>query len=144
MSRKGKKGKRKRKLAEATCPGKEKEKKKKKKENWQRQWANARGYFRPLSSPVFSLQFSLYFGEKFFWWVRRENTRISLFIFLHFHPTKHIPKKFHSHFLFKIFHSSYFISKQTHHKFQYNWWVSINLIEKNILSLKKLIGVLIS
>ena len=30
MSRKGKKGKRKRKLAEATCPGKEKEKKEKK------------------------------------------------------------------------------------------------------------------
>ena len=32
------------------------------------------GHFCLLSSPIFSLQFSLYFREKTFWWVRGENT----------------------------------------------------------------------
>ena len=32
------------------------------------------GYFCPLSSFIFNLQFSLHFGEKTFWWARGENT----------------------------------------------------------------------
>ena len=58
--------------------------------------------------------FSLYFGEKTFWWVWGENIWVSPFIFLHSHPTKHTQKSFNSHFLFKVFHPPYFTSKQTH------------------------------
>ena len=32
------------------------------------------GHFCPNVMPNFSLQFSLHFGEKTFWWARRENT----------------------------------------------------------------------
>ena len=57
------------KMAEATCPGKEKKKK-----NLQRQCASIHGHFRQLSNLIFSLKFSLHFGEKTFWWVQKENT----------------------------------------------------------------------
>ena len=51
---------------EPTCPGKHKKRKKKRKE---RNWTNcpcalAHGHFCPLSSPIFSFQFFLHFGEK--------------------------------------------------------------------------------
>ena len=36
--------------------------------------ANAYGHFHPLNSFIFSLQFSLHFGEKTFWLGWRENT----------------------------------------------------------------------
>ena len=38
------------------------------------------GHFCPLSSHIFSLQFSLYFGEKTFWWAWGENTWTPSFI----------------------------------------------------------------
>ena len=52
----------------ATCPGKHKKKKKKerkKESNWTNcPCASAHGHFCLLSSPIFSFQFSLHFGEK--------------------------------------------------------------------------------
>ena len=48
----------------ATCPGKHK-KKKKKESNWTNcPCASAHRHFCLLSSPIFSFQFSLHFGEK--------------------------------------------------------------------------------
>ena len=48
------------------------------------------GHFCPLSSLIFSLQFSLHFREKTFWWAWEENTQAPPFIFLPPHLTKHI------------------------------------------------------
>ena len=76
------------------------------------------GHFCSNVMPNFSLQFSLHFGEKTFWWVKRENIWTSPFIFLPLHPTKHTLKSFHFHFLSKVFHLPYFTSKQTHPKTQ--------------------------
>ena len=68
-----------------------------------------------FSLQFFSLQFfSLHFGDKTFWWVRRENTWVPKFIFLPPHPTEHTPKSFPSYFLSKVFHPPYSTSKQTH------------------------------
>ena len=59
MPRKGEK-----KKGRGNMPGKEKKKIKNK--NWQRQCASAYKHFRPLSSLILSLQFSLHFREKNF------------------------------------------------------------------------------
>ena len=60
-----------------------KKRKKKKEKNWMNcPFALAHMYFCPLSIPLFSLQFSLHFGEGTFWWVWGENTRAPPFIFL--------------------------------------------------------------
>ena len=71
-------------------------------------------YFCPLSSFIFSFQFSPHFGEKTFWWVRGENTEALQFIF--FSPTQPntLQKSLNSYFLFKVFHPPYFTSKQKH------------------------------
>ena len=82
-------------------------------------------YFWKLISWAFLSQFSLYFGEKIFWWAQRENTWAPAFIFLPSHPTKHNSKSFSSHFLFKVFHPPYFTSKQTHSNFIYTVTLSI-------------------
>ena len=55
--------------------------------------ANAHGHFHPLNSFIFSLQFSLHFGEKTFWLAWRKNTWAPSFIFLLLHPIKHTSKK---------------------------------------------------
>ena len=99
----------------------QKKKIKKKEKNWMNcPFALAHMYFCPLSIPLFSLQFSLYFGERTFWWVWGENTRAPPFIFLP--PTQpNTPQKcFHSHFLSKIFYSPYFSFIQTHPKGAYS------------------------
>ena len=57
----------------------------KEKKNLQRQCASIHGHFRQLSNLIFSLKFSLHFGEKTFWWVQKENTQAPLFILLPFH-----------------------------------------------------------
>ena len=128
MPRKGKEKKKKKKerrkkLAEATCPGKEKKngrgnmpRKGKEKKNLQRQCASIHGHFRQLSNLIFSLKFSLHFGEKTFWWAQGEDTQAPSFIFLPPYPIKHTPKSFSSHFLLKVFHPLYFTSKQTRPK----------------------------
>ena len=94
MQRKGKKEKEEEK--EATCPPTTQEIKKRKtkkqcprKKRKKKKKRTKHGHFCPLRSLVFSLQFSLHFGEKTFWWVRRENTCTLQFIFLPPHPTKH-------------------------------------------------------
>ena len=102
-------------------PEERKRKKDKKKKNEEEQRGQAyvqlhMGIFVQKWCPIFFLEFSLYFGEKSFWWVRGENTWISLLIFLPPHLTKHTSKSFPSHFLSKIFHPPYFTSKQTHPK----------------------------
>ena len=63
VPRKGKK-----KNGRGNMPRKGKEKK-----NLQRQCASTYGHFRQLSNLIFSLKFSLHFGEKTFWWVQKEN-----------------------------------------------------------------------
>jgi len=65
-------------------------------------------HFCSLSSLIFFLQFSLYFGYKTFLWVRRENIWTPPFIFLLLYPTKHTQKSFHFYFLSKVFHLLYF------------------------------------
>ena len=50
--------------------------------------------FLSIKQLYFFFHFSLYFGEKIFWWVQRENTKVLLFIFFHSPSTKHTPKKF--------------------------------------------------
>ena len=59
---------RKKKNGRGNMPRKGKEKK-----NLQRQCASTYGHFRQLSNLIFSLKFSLHFGEKTFWWVQKEN-----------------------------------------------------------------------
>ena len=60
------------------------------------------------------IQFSLHFGEKTFWWARRENIwALLIFSLPSLQPNTH-QKSFPSRFLSKIFHPPYFISKQTH------------------------------
>ena len=62
------------------------------------------GHFCLLSSPIFSIWFSLYFGEKTFWWVRGENTWThNLFSFL---PTQPNTLK---NILLPIFYQKFFI-----------------------------------
>ena len=54
---------------------------------------SAHGHFRPLSSLIFSFQFSLHFGEKLFGDPGEKTFGSLPFIFLSSHPTKHTPKK---------------------------------------------------
>ena len=73
------------------------------------------GHFCSLSNLIFSLQFSLHFGENFL--VDSEKKDLGPpFIFLTLHPTKHTQKSFSSHSLSKVFYPLYFTSKQTHSK----------------------------
>ena len=53
-------------------------------------------------------QFSLYFGEKIFWWAQGENTWAPPFIFLPSYPTKHTPKRFSFLFSLQNFPSTLF------------------------------------
>ena len=53
-------------------------------------------------------EFSLHFGEKTFWWAKRENICAPLFIFLPFYLTKHTLKKFSFLFSLQSFSSSLF------------------------------------
>ena len=64
--------------------------------------------FSSIKQPIFSLQFSPHFGEKTFWWARRENILGPPFIFLPLHPTKHTPKKFFFPFSLQNFLSTLF------------------------------------
>ena len=94
-----------------------KQKKKKKKELDELSICKcAYGHFCLLNNLIFSLQFSLHFGEKTFWWAQGEDTQAPSFIFLPPYPIKHTPKSFSSHFLLKVFHPLYFTSKQTRPK----------------------------
>ena len=55
----------------------------------------------------FSLQFSLYFRKKTFWWAEKKTRRsYHLFFFLPTQPNT-LQKSFPSNFLFKIFHPPY-------------------------------------
>ena len=74
----------------------------------QSQCVSAQGHFCPLGSPIFSLQFSLHFGEKTFKWARGGNTQTPPFIFLPPHPTKYTPKKFSFPFSLQSFPSILF------------------------------------
>ena len=103
----------------------EERKRKRKKKNEEEQ----RG-FCPKMMSNFSPKFFLHFGERTFWWARRDNIWVPPFIFLPPHPTKHTPKSFHSHFLSKIFHLSYFTSKQTHPK---SWHLELPRVSTNPL-----------
>ena len=89
----------------------------KKNKKGKNKWTGHR-HFCPLSSFIFSLQFSLHFEEKTFWWTQEKNTWAQPLIFLLLHLTKHTQKSLHSHFLSKIFHPPYFTSKQTYPKFE--------------------------
>ena len=75
-------------------------------------------YFCPLRISIFSLQFSLYFGENFLVGSSRKHPMPTIYFpsssLNQTHLTKHTQKCFHFHFLSKVFHLSYFISKQTH------------------------------
>ena len=86
------KEKKKKKMAEATCLGK----KKIGRGNVQMHMVN----FCPLSSHIFSFQFSFHFRKKTFCCTQRENIRTPSFIFLLLHLTKHTSKKFF--FLFSL------------------------------------------
>ena len=66
------------------------------------------GHFCSNVMPNYSLQFSLHFEEKTFWWVKRENIWTSPFIFLPLHPTKHTLKKFSFSFSLQSFSSTVF------------------------------------
>ena len=76
----------------------EKKRKKRKKRKRKVKWTRHL-HFCLLNSHIFSIKFSLNFGEKTFWWVQRENTWISPFIFLLSHSTERTQKSFPSHFL---------------------------------------------
>lgn len=89
---KEKSGMKRKKIMKQHEPETKKEKKKVSKEECE-------GHFGQFILASFSSQFSLHFGEKIFWWARRENTWTPLFIFLPLYPTKHIT----NFFFFPIF-----------------------------------------
>ena len=93
----------KKKKKKATCPPTTQEIKKNKK-NKKR---TRHGHFCSLNSLIFSIQFSLHFWEKIFWWVQGENTRPHyLFSFLPTQPNT--LKKFSSPFSLQSFPSILF------------------------------------
>ena len=114
--RKKKKGKKKKKEKEATCPVPKNKRKKEKKEKK----GTGYRYFCPLRISIFSLQFSLYFGENFLVGSSRKHPMSTIYFPSsspnQTHLTKHTQKCFPFYFLSKVFHPSYFISKQTHPK----------------------------